>query len=125
MLTLTTQERIDLLSAYGSMLTDECRKHRLNPDLPFFATLTYLEERIREEVITLTNAIDDQRFDAVWGNKGIIAQCALTPIVHDAWSNICATGIDEGFDDLNPEEDAAMDCVPEVHLNPNFNPKGL
>ena len=93
MLTLTTQERIDLLSAYGSMLTDECRKNRLNPSPKFYKLVQDISGMIVGEAESIVKSLDDARFQATWGDGGILAE---------AWKAIAT---------YTPEEDAAMDAV--------------
>ena len=107
MLTLTTQERIDLLSAYGSMLTDECRKNRLNPSGKFYKLIQDLSEMIRNEAESIIRDMDDARFKATWGDGGILAE---------AWNAIATNTV---------EEDAAMDELESraSHVTPVFNPK--
>lgn len=88
------QDRIDLISAYGSMLMDGCRANRMNPDPIFIVQLQALAEYINDEVTALAKELDDARFRATWGDGGTVAT---------ALERICATGIDEGFDDLSEE----------------------
>ena len=107
MLTLTTQERIDLFSAYGSMLTDECRKNRLNPSPKFYKLVQDVSGMIVGEAEAIIKAMDDARFQATWGDGGILAE---------AWKAIAINTV---------EEDAAMDELEShaSHVTPVFNPK--
>ena len=68
-----------------------CRDHRLDPTPLFLEMVTILANDIQRDADALLREKDEARFHAMWGDRGALAT---------AWERLCATGIDEGFDDL-------------------------
>lgn len=101
MLKPTPQHRMALIVGCAAMLKDICHTNMVDPDPLAFEMLTIVSADIQRETDALLKDHDDARFQAMWGDRGTIAQRFPIPTVHDAWAKTCGTGIDEGFDDLS------------------------
>jgi hypothetical protein len=106
---------MDLIVGYAAILMDICRTNRDKPNLLAYEMLTLVSADITQQTDRLLQDHDDARFQAMWGHRGTVG-CA--------WDKIVDSAFDEGFDDLNPAEDAAFDAIEAAHPT-TFNPKGL